>query len=198
MVRKGGTMTQGRMYHLTTAKGYDFFEVSSAFQKAVRRGDQETALYFAVEFYNSGYDEYLWKRMKIITSEDVGLAEANLPSSIHGLHAMYQEQKKKKDEVHRSERLFLVHAVLLLCRARKSRLVDWTQIAIWHEHESKTLPIPDYAYDKHNQKGRSMGRGTDHFFEEGSHLENQADIPGEAAMKERARRSAEEKGRTGT
>ncbi len=146
---------QGQLYGMTTHKGYDFFEVSSAFQKAIRRGDEETAMYFAVELFDSGYDEYLWKRMKIITSEDVGLAEPSLPSTIAALSSTYQDQKKK-DQKHKPERLFLVHAVLLLCRARKSRLVDWTLIAYWNEHETTHLPIPDYAFDKHTKTGRQM------------------------------------------
>ena len=186
------TPVQGQ-FSMGTAKGYDFFEVSSAFQKAIRRGDEETAMYFAVELYNSGYDEYLWKRMKIITSEDVGLAEPGLPSTIAALSSMYQEQKKKKDEKHKPERLFLVHAVLLLVRARKSRLVDWSIVTYWNEHETTHLPIPDYAFDKHTKTGRAMGRAMTHFWNEGAHLENRADIEGEDAMKERARQSEEPK-----
>ena len=131
-------------------------------------------MYFAVEMFSSGYDEYLWKRIKIITSEDVGLAEPSLPATVAALSSMYQEQKKKKDEKHKPERLFLTHAVLILCRAKKSRLVDWTLIAFWNEHEGTMREIPDYAFDKHNRKGRMMGRGTDHFYTEGSHIENRA------------------------
>ena len=70
-------------YHqMTTKKGYDFFEVSSTLQKSIRRGDEETALFFMVELVNSSYDEYVWKRLKIIASEDVGLAEPMMPATI--------------------------------------------------------------------------------------------------------------------
>ena len=182
---------QGSFYPTTTKQGYDLYEVASAFQKAIRRGDEETAMFFAVELYNTGFDEYLWKRIRIITSEDIGLAEPALPASIYALYQNYVDQKKRKDAKHPSERLFLTHAVLLLCRAKKSRLVDWTNIAFWNEHDRTHMAIPDYAYDKHNRKGRIMGRGLDHFYDEGTRLDNYADVPGEAVMKERARRAQE-------
>lgn len=172
---------------ITTEKGYDLFEVASTIQKSIRRGEEETALYFAVELYNSGYDEYLWKRLKIISSEDIGLAEPLMPATIHALYQMYNDQKKKeRNEKLRSDRLFLIHAVLLLCRARKSRLVDWTLIAVWGEHGKKNLSIPDYAYDKHTARGRSMGRGLDHFYQEGARLHNSILLPGEEDRNKRA------------
>jgi replication-associated recombination protein RarA len=186
--KRGGMNMNG--YQLKTKKGYEFYEVASAFQKSIRRNEEEQALYFAVELYESGYDEYVWKRMKIITSEDVGLAEPMMPATIQALYQSYLEQKKKKDEKNRPERLFLVHAVLLLCRARKSRLVDWTLIHLWNQHDSTHLPIPEYAYDKHNAKGRAMGRGVDHFFTEGTLLVNASEQPREPERKLKARESS--------
>jgi replication-associated recombination protein RarA len=87
---------------LKTIKGYDFFEASSAFQKSVRRGDEETALYFAVEFFNSNYDNYLWKRMRIIASEDVGLAEPMMCVIIQSLFQSYTDLAKEKKEEEKS------------------------------------------------------------------------------------------------
>ena len=173
---------------IETKRGYEFFEVSSAFQKAIRRGDEEVALYFAVELFNSGFDEYLWKRIKIICSEDIGLAEPFFPMTIQALYRMYVDQKKKNDTKHQPEKLFLIHAVLLLVRANKSRLVDWALITYFDMTEK--LPIPDYAYDKHNRKGRAMGRGLDHFWTEGSKLSPHTPLPREEEYKERAYKAA--------
>lgn len=172
-------------HYLQTKKGYDFFEVSSTIQKAIRRGEEDTALYFTVELFNSGFDEYLWERLKIIVSEDVGLAEPAIPSMIESLYAMYSQQKKKKKD-NRPERLFLVHAVIALVRCKKSRYVDWAVIKIWREHDQEKRPIPDYAYDMHNQTGKRMGRGLEHFYDEGSKLENFDPIRGEILMKTEA------------
>lgn len=175
-----------KRFELKTSKGYCFFEASSAFQKAIRRGDEDTAMYFAVEFFNSGKGEYAWKRLKIMSSEDVGLAEPNIPSNIQALYEMYSVQAKKKDEKHAPERLFLTHAVLMLCRAKKSRLIDWTLIHYWENHPQRSMPIPDYAYDKHNAKGRMMGRGLDHFYLEGTLLNNHELQPGEEEARQNA------------
>ena len=179
---------------LTTAKGYGFFEATSAFQKAIRRGDETQALYWMVEFYNSGYDGYLWKRMKIITSEDVGLAEPTMPATIQALFQSYNELKKEEDarvkskgESNRPERMFLTHAVLLLCHCKKSRFVDWALIKIWREHDHVKMEIPDWAYDMHNTKGKSMGRGLDHFYKEGTELVNHFILPGEEMMRLKAK-----------
>ena len=135
----------------------------------------------------SNFDNYLWKRILIITSEDIGLASPSLMAVIWGLYSSYQVIKKKKDAKHRPERLFLTHAVIALCRAKKSRLVDWTLIANWEGHQDNLLEIPDYAYDKHTLKGKKEGKGIDHFFDEASKLNNMLEIEGEAEIKEIAR-----------
>lgn len=169
----------------TTKKGYGFFEATSAFQKAIRKNDEEVAMYFMVEFFNSGYDEYLWKRIKVITSEDIGLAAPALHATILGLYQSYSELKKDNKE-NKPERLFLAHAVLQLCRAKKSRLVDWAMIKYWRQHDTIRIEVPDYAFDMHNQKGKSMGRGIDHFYNEGTYLANHVDQPGEQQLKAEA------------
>ena len=55
---------------IRTTNGYDFFEVSSAMQKAIRRGDARTAGFFALELWHSGYRDYVWKRLFTISAED--------------------------------------------------------------------------------------------------------------------------------
>jgi len=171
-------------FELRTSKGYCFFECSSALQKSIRRGNEENAMYFAVELFNSGYGEYIWKRLRIMCSEDIGLAEPNMPANIQALYEMYAAQAKKKDEKHAPERLFLTHAVIMLCRAKKSRLIDWTLLFFWEKHPNHNIPIPDYAYDKHNAKGRAMGRGIDHFYQDGTVLSNHEVQPAEEEMKQ--------------
>ena len=173
-------------YELRTAKGYDFFEVSSAFQKCIRRGLEEEAMYWAVELFNSNYGEYIWKRLRIMASEDVGLAQPGIVAEVQALYQHYKLQAAKKEDKNQPERLFLTHAVLLLARAPKSRLVDWVLIAQWRLHEHVHLDIPDFAHDKHNEKGRRLGRGWKHFFEEGSYLANLADVPGEDEARQKA------------
>lgn len=156
-----------------TQGGYNFGEVTSSFQKSIRRGMEEDALYWAVELDKSGYGEYVWKRMRIISSEDIGLAEPFLPAVIRALYENWvQAHKKNKGTKYTDERLFIVHGVLLLVRAKKSRLVDHANIA-HYLGDNPRREILDVALDKHTARGRSMKRGFDHFFEEGIKLENE-------------------------
>ena len=156
--------------------GYKLGEVASSLQKTIRRGLEEDALFWATELDLSGYGEYCWKRLKIICSEDIGLAEPNLPAQIQALYQSWIEQRKKADARHGPERLFLVHAVVLLTRSKKSRMVDHALIAFYESPRTKR-PVPDFALDKHTEAGRRMRRGHAHFWEEGAKLSNAATIP---------------------
>jgi hypothetical protein len=46
-------------YHLNTIRGYSFPAVSSAMQKAIRRGDAKLAGYWALELWASGFGQYV-------------------------------------------------------------------------------------------------------------------------------------------
>jgi replication-associated recombination protein RarA len=160
-----------------TKSGFQFGEVSSSFQKSVRRGLVDDALYWGVELWLSGYEEYAWKRMKVMCSEDIGIANPNLPSVIHALYTNHVEQKRKRDDKHPSERLFFVHAIILLAQSPKCRIVDNANMYHFTDHDKARREVPDYAFDKHTGKGRAMKRGFQHFFDVGAHLENKAAIP---------------------
>jgi hypothetical protein len=81
-----------------TIRGFEFAEVASSMQKSIRRGDEEGALYWAIELDRSDYGEYIWRRLRIICSEDVGLAEPLMPAVIRALYDNWVDAKKKKDD----------------------------------------------------------------------------------------------------
>ena len=56
--------------HLRTKRGYDLYEVASALQKAIRRNETAIAGYFALELLESGYHNYVWKKLLTISAED--------------------------------------------------------------------------------------------------------------------------------
>lgn len=172
---------------LKTEKGYPFFEVSSAFQKAIRRGLEDEAMYWAVELALSNYEEYLWKRMKVICCEDIGLANPALTPQIDALYNWWKDQKKKQNQSQPSERLFITQAVILLARSPKSRMVCHASIYHFRSHHQRRLEIPDYALDQHTKRGKSMGRGIDHFWKEGAHLEGMAIVYRETEYFDRAK-----------
>jgi replication-associated recombination protein RarA len=160
-----------------STSGYLLGEVASALQKSIRRGLEDDALYWATELDISGFGEYAWKRLKIMASEDVGLADPLAAVAVQSLYQSWKEQRSKKDTKHEPERLFFVHAVLLLARAQKSRMVDHALIAFYEaDRASIRREVPDFALDKHTAAGRRLRRGHSHFWEEGARIENAAPL----------------------
>jgi replication-associated recombination protein RarA len=163
--------------------GHRMDEVASALQKSIRRGLEEDALYWAVQLDTAGYGGYCWKRLRAIASEDVGLADPQAAVIVRALYENWLDARKgkvragdegKADPHARGEwvsgaRLYLIHAVLVLVRAPKSRIVDHA-VMVFYEGDPPRMEIPEWALDKHTRRGRQLGRGHAHFFEEGALL----------------------------
>jgi replication-associated recombination protein RarA len=190
---------RGRREMPPTARGgHDPSECISALQKAIRRGDEDGALHWAVELEMSGFGEWVFRRLRVIASEDVGLAEPGIASEVGALYTAWTDLRKKKDDRQEPWRLMLIHATLLLARARKSRIVDHALIYAYSDTERRE--IPDVALDKHTLAGKKRGRGWEHFWTQGTLLAdpdtgelNQGSLPdpyreqAEAATMEQAR-----------
>lgn len=146
-----------------TPHGHAFDEAASAMQKAVRRCDEEGAVYWALQL-EASTPWYAWFRLKVIASEDVGLAGGiALPATLQALHQSYVEAGKRRGG---DGRIFLAHAAMLLARAKKSRIVGHCLMAV----EGDPREVPDVALDKHCARGRAMGRTIEHFWAESSWL----------------------------
>lgn len=145
-----------------TRRGFELALVVSALQKSIRRGQEEAAVYWALEMDNSGFCAYAFRRLAVICSEDVGLAEPTLPATIEALRRSWERERERKKWA--TGGLFLVHATLLLARAPKSRIVDNALIAVGADQEPRA--IPDEALDVHTRTGRQRGRGWQHFIED--------------------------------
>lgn len=175
-----------------TPHGHPIGEVSSALQKAIRRGDHEMAVWWAFELDAAGYGEYAWKRMRIICSEDIGIANPSAPAQIRALYDNWLDAqraiKRNKGLVKGSGApLFMAHAAIFLAMSPKSRMVDWA--VIWTKRRADNPAIPDEALDMHTGRGRRMGRGVDHFLDEASRLFDPiGDDPYESKAKEAMRR----------
>lgn len=157
-----------------TQNGYDFYELLSALQKCVRRGLEEQAVYFAVEL--DGFNSTaLWNRLRIIASEDIGCANPLMPILIETLEKSYLKAKEKLNDD--SYRLFLVNAVVCLCRSPHSRIVDDLLHVVYDD--IKVIPIPAFALD-----GIHTARCTNEGKEEWDKVVNE---PFENPYKERAK-----------
>lgn len=169
-------------YNIMTKHGYSFYEVTSAFQKSIRRGDEDQAMFWAVELYESNYAKYVWKRMLIMSSEDVGLGDSDVNARIWALFQSYNYLVSLRD-AHLPEKLPFTQAVLQLVHAKKSRYVDLAITVYWEKVEREKYEIPDYAFDMHTHRGKAMGRGRDYFYQEASKINNANLMPNEEAMK---------------
>src|SRR4030067_2441993 len=138
-----------------THNGYYLDEVISALQKEIRRGKEYEAVFWAVEL-ESFNPTALWNRLRVIVSEDVSIAEPHAPLLIAGLKEAYDYAKKSENS---ASRLFFVHAVLLLARSRKCRIVDDLVVTVYGniKFNHQLLPMPDYAIDMHTKRGRQKG-----------------------------------------
>ena len=157
---------------LRTINGYDFFEVASAMQKAIRRADAAVAGFFALELWHSNYRDYVWKRLFTISAEDCyGLVTREIEALWQGHELVNKTAKEPKG------RIFVSKAVLLLCECRKCRDADHLQnfvydrrmvdVEKWIEDVRKyPIPIPQYTFDVHTRKGKKMGRTKEEFFKE--------------------------------
>lgn len=164
-----------------TKRGYDLYEVASTLQKAIRRADFKLAGYMAQELFASGYGNYCWKRLLTIGAED---CETFIQKELVALHYSYELINKgiKASEPKRG-RIFISKAVVMLCKAIKSRETDHLQNFIYDKKlgvdddelaqslandydNGEYYAIPDYAYDKHTLRGKRMGKTAIDFFKD--------------------------------
>jgi replication-associated recombination protein RarA len=145
-------------------------EVISALQKEIRRGHAENAALLAYEMWatSAELEHYLWKRLLVISVEDVGFGSPQTPVLINSLYNMHQVYGRAEGD----RLLFAVHAVRVLCACAKDRSTDEMVNWIIHEVEKGGLrpEIPEYALDMHTARGQAMGRGARHFWEVAAQL----------------------------
>lgn len=144
-------------------------EAASMLQKAIRRGEEETAVYIAKEIAESGYVDYLFRRLLVTASEDIGPVEPDITARIisiyEGMKFVTSKGKKKYDGN------MVANIVLIMCRCKKTReaadldtLIGMKIRSIIHSgNYSDVLPTPDWALDGHTARGRSKRRGEEFF-----------------------------------
>ena len=165
-------------YALITKNGYPLDEVASALQKCIRRGWEDQALFWALELAE-GFDEYLWKRLMVIASEDIGIADNFAAVLVQSLYQSAQVvgSKPKKNEL--KDYLQISHAVLYMCRTQKTRYVDLLGCYVIERRRQGWRPeVPEVAVDCHTARGRGMGKSGIDFCREGSALSNEVEITG--------------------
>lgn len=164
------TKTQDPWVNVKTRHGLPADEIISSLQKEIRRGNTENAGLIAYEMATTSpeLEAYLWKRLLVISVEDVGWGDLQAPVLVNSLFQMVQALDRMDGE----RLLYAVHAVRFLCLCKKDRSSDeMTNWLIRTVEDLGKLPIiPDYAVDMHTERGQKMGRGVQHFLDEGARL----------------------------
>ncbi len=137
-----------------------FDEAASSLQKMIRRGKEYEACWWAYLFHQSRYGDYLWRRLSIICSEDVGNGDPQTAILLNSLRNSWERLHKRIKEPILDKFLFFVQAILYMCRAKKSRENDsLSNLIDEHWKQGKRLRIPLVAVDPHCLRGkRRWGR----------------------------------------
>lgn len=108
--------------------GYDLYEGLSFFQKTIREGKTKQALYWGhYLFLEKSFATSAFRRMRIITHEDIGLANLEAIILIDELHNKWNEEVWEK----RDNNLWKI-GVKYLCESPKNKENDWFLIMAKH------------------------------------------------------------------
>ena len=151
----------------TTLNGFAADEIISCLQKSIRRAMVEEACQYAYELYVSGpvFLEKMWRRLLTISVEDIGFGNLNAAVQVNTMN----EMRKNFPYDDGDQPMYFIHAIRILCESEKDRSSDYLKNIIIKEAAMGKKPeILDVALDKHTKRGQEMGRGSKHFFEEGT------------------------------
>ena len=118
-------------------------------------------------------EEKLWRRLLTISVEDICMGDPNAAILVNSLYQM----SRAFDYSDGDRPMYFIHAIRYLCQCEKDRSSDLLKnICIKSFAMGRFPEIPDYALDKHTQRGQAMGRDSFHFLNEASRVIPQAKI----------------------
>lgn len=150
-----------------TRNGFLADEIISSLQKSIRRSMVEEACACAYELYISSPQllEKMWRRLLTISVEDIGFGNLNAAVQLNALNQIRQGFPYDDGD----QPMYFIHAIRILCESEKDRSSDYLKnIIIKGFAMGKKPEVLDVALDKHTKRGKLMGRGSKHFFEEGT------------------------------
>ncbi|MEN9261324.1 MAG: AAA family ATPase [Thermostichus sp. HHBFW_bins_43] len=131
------------------------FDSISAFIKSVRGSDPDAALYWLARMIHAGEDpRFLFRRMGILASEDVGLADPQAIVVVNACAATF-------DRVGLPEGHYaLAHAALYLATAPKSNSVLGFFEALRAVEQTYSDEVPNHLKDSNRDKKGDPGSGS--------------------------------------
>lgn len=158
-----------------TAHGYKLDELRSGLQKAIRRGLEEEACWAAWQMQQFGWSGAVWKALRNIASEDIGLGDPMVAVQVDAL-ARNAEVGTDKYKNPMFLGLHMVQAIMVMCRAEK----DWQVTHLYCKMVKRCKQIDrgeiqppaliTAAIDAHTQTGRTAGVTKMDWWQEGDAL----------------------------
>jgi putative ATPase len=121
----------------------EHYDTISAFIKSVRGSDVDAALYWMAKMLHAGEDpRFILRRMFILASEDVGMADPNALVVVSAAAQAFEWVGMPEGYY------FLSHACIYLATAPKSNSAGAFWKALAHIEEHGPGPVPPYLRDK--------------------------------------------------
>ncbi|KAI9777721.1 MAG: hypothetical protein M1839_008640 [Geoglossum umbratile] len=165
LATRGGMTKEKIKKALTKTLVYDragdqHYDTISAFHKSVRGSDPNASLYYLARMLQSGEDPlYIARRLIVIASEDVGLADNTLLSLATATHAAVEKIGLPE------ARINLAHATVALALAPKSTRVYralGSATALCEEPGAAGLPVPLHLRNAPTRLMRELGYGREY------------------------------------
>jgi putative ATPase len=139
-------------------QGDQHYDVTSALIKSIRGSDVDAALHYLARMVEAGEDpRFLARRLVILASEDIGLAD---PSAL--TTAVAASQAVAMIGLPEAQ-INLAHAVIALSLAPKSNaVVKAIGAAVGDVRAGKIGPVPPALRDAHYKGAESLGHGHDY------------------------------------
>jgi putative ATPase len=149
------------------------YDTISAFIKSIRASDPDASLYWLARMIDGGEDPlFIARRLVILASEDVGLADSN------GLQVAVSAQQAVHF-VGMPEGFFaLAHATLYLATAPKSNSVGRSFAAAMADvRETRNEPVPLHLRNAPTHLMRELGYGKDYHYAHDDYDVTQVNLP---------------------
>ncbi|KAF3080326.1 hypothetical protein TWF569_007025 [Orbilia oligospora] len=142
-------------------QGDGHYDTISAFHKSVRGNDPDAALYYLGRMIESGEDPlFISRRMMVMASEDIGLADNTLLPLATATHFAVQNVGMPE------ARINLAHCTVALCLAKKStrayRGLNNVLALLQSDPEAASAPIPLHLRNAPTTLMKTLGYGKEY------------------------------------
>jgi replication-associated recombination protein RarA len=166
-----GHFTEDPYAQIVSPHGIPVDDLVSVLQKEIRRSHVDNAVLAAYEMYTTSPDvaRHLWRRLRIIAVEDVGMGFPLAPLLIDALQRDF-------DAAPGGDWMYACHAVRLLAGAPKDRTAaehaDWVATKVGRGEA--LVHVFDDAHCVHTRAGQEQGRGLVHWWEHGARVHDES------------------------